>query len=53
METTPITSSGQISSHIVDRPWPSRIAALAASSAYVAGEIFASHCIHVGSTSTG
>ena len=32
---------------------PSRIAARIPSSAYVAGEIFASHCIQPGSTSTG
>ena len=32
---------------------PSRIAARIPSSAYVAGEIVESHCIHSGSTSTG
>ena len=53
IETMPMRISGQISSHIESRPAPSRMASRAPSSAYVAGEITAIHCIHVGRTSTG
>jgi hypothetical protein len=53
MQAAPITSSGQMSSHSEESDAPSRIAPRIPSSAYVAGEIFESHCIHSGRTSTG
>src|ERR671910_763777 len=46
--TIPITTSASNSSPIDVSPSPSRIAALSPSSAYVAGEIVANHCIHSG-----
>src|SRR5262249_22186186 len=52
-ETAPMTRSGQMSPQRPVRGVPSRIAARAPSRAYVAGEIFASICIHSGRTLTG
>ena len=49
----PITISGQMSPQSAATPAPSRIAARIPRSAYVAGEIFDSHSIHVGRTLTG
>ncbi len=53
MEIAPISTSGPISSPSSMTPSPSRMAARIPSSAYVAGEIVESHCIHPGRTSTG
>src|SRR5262245_11267515 len=52
-ETIPMMISGQMSDHIALMPAPLMIASRIPSSAYVAGEIFDSACIHSGSTLTG
>src|SRR5205814_56064 len=51
-ETTPITSSAQISDQRSVIPAPSTIAARQPRSGELAGEIFDSNCIHSGSTDT-
>ena len=47
-EMTPMMISGQMSPHNVVSPAPSRIALRMPRSAYVAGEMFDSHCIQLG-----
>src|SRR5581483_1839409 len=51
IENAPITSSGHTSAHA--RPVPCSTCCRLPRSAYVAGEIFAIHCIQPGSTLTG